>query len=63
MDFLPLALFLSLMLIFWRSRATLLPWGVAAAVAAITWHLLPAGWHVLLGALAGSLAGGFLDDA
>ena len=63
MDFLPLALFLSLMLIFWRSRVTLLPWGVAAAVAAITWQLLPAGWHVLLGALAGSLAGGFLDDA
>lgn len=63
MDFLPLALFLSLMLIFWRGPATLLPWGVAAAVATITWHLLPAGWHVLLGALAGSLAGGLLDDA
>ena len=63
LDFLPLALFLSLMLLFWRSKASLLPWGVAGVVAVAAWLLLPAGWHVLLGGIAGSLAGGFLDDA
>jgi len=35
---------------------------VAFGVALVAWLLLLAGWHVLLGGLAGSLAGGLLDD-
>ncbi|MCG8592832.1 MAG: AzlC family ABC transporter permease [Kiloniellales bacterium] len=63
MDFLPLALFLALLLMFWCGRASLLPWGTAFGVALAAWMFLPAGWHVLLGGLAGSLAGGLRDDA
>ena len=42
----------------WRSvREDLLPWLAAAAVALASSWLLPSGWHVLTGALAGGLVG------
>lgn len=49
--------FLVLLLLQWRGRGSLLPWGVAIVTALTVEAFLPAGWHVLLGALAGSLAG------
>lgn len=51
------AFFLALLSGFWRGRADLLPWGIAAATAFVLERVLPGTWYILLGALAGSLAG------
>ncbi len=51
------AFFLALLSSFWRGRADLIPWGVAAVTALILERVLPGTWYILLGALAGSLAG------
>jgi len=57
LDFAFTAVFLALLVGMWRGRSDLLPWAVAtlAAVAAHQW--LPGQWYILLGGLAGSLAG------
>jgi 4-azaleucine resistance transporter AzlC len=41
----------------WKGLADLVPWIVAAVVALVGSHLLPAGWHIIAGALAGGLVG------
>lgn len=41
----------------WTGRADLPPWLVAAGVALAGWLLLPPGWHIIAGALAGGLTG------
>jgi predicted branched-subunit amino acid permease len=41
----------------WRGKPSLLPWGVAAVVAVLGHEFLPGHWYILLGGLAGSLAG------
>lgn len=41
----------------WKGKASILPWTVAAATAiAATW-ILPPGWHVLAGGVAGGIVG------
>jgi predicted branched-subunit amino acid permease len=57
LDFAFTAVFLSLLVGLWKSKADLLPWIVAAIVAVITARLLPDKWYILCGALAGSLVG------
>ena len=58
LDFAFTAVFLALLAGLWRGRKSdLLPWVVAAAVAAAAHLVLPGQWYVLLGGLAGSLAG------
>ena len=58
LDFAFTAVFLALFAGLWRGRKSdLLPWVVAAAVAVAAHLLLPGQWYVLLGGLAGSLAG------
>lgn len=44
-----------------RGRSKLLPVGVAALVSVLGLHLLPQGWNVIAGALAGGLAGMLRD--
>lgn len=56
LDFAFTAVFLSLLLGLRRGRSDLLPWLVAAAVSYFTSRTLPGKWHILAGALAGSLA-------
>ena len=51
------AFFLALLSGFWRGRGDLIPWGVAAIVALVLERSMPGAWYILLGALAGSLAG------
>ncbi|HMK79875.1 MAG TPA: AzlC family ABC transporter permease [Xanthobacteraceae bacterium] len=41
----------------WKGRLDLFPWIGAAAVAVLGAHLLPAGWHIIAGALAGGAIG------
>ncbi len=58
LDFAFTAVFLSLLVGFWKGKADLVPWLVAAVVAVAAAHLLPGKWYILLGALAGSIIGG-----
>jgi 4-azaleucine resistance transporter AzlC len=41
----------------WKGRETLAPWAVAAATAVVASYVLPPGWHVLAGGLAGGIVG------
>lgn len=47
----------------WKGRASVLPWLVAAGVAVASAEILSGGWHIIVGALAGGLVGGWRDDA
>ena len=51
------AVFAALLAGTWEGRRSVLPWVVAAGVALLAERWLPSGWYVLLGGLAGSLAG------
>ncbi len=57
LDFAFTAVFLALLVGMWRGRSDLLPWAVAALVAVAAHQWLPGQWYILLGGLAGSLAG------
>lgn len=62
LDFAFTAVFLALLAGMWKGRSSLLPWAVAALVAVMTARALPStSWYILLGGLAGSLAGGLRD--
>jgi 4-azaleucine resistance transporter AzlC len=53
--FLTTVFFVVLLAGFWRSRADLLPWGIAAGVSILTYMVLPGTWYIVLGAVTGSL--------
>lgn len=57
LDFAFTAVFLALIAGMWKGRSDLLPWTVAALVAVAAHNWLPGQWYILLGGLAGSLAG------
>ena len=58
-----LATFIALLAQMWRGGRDVLPWLVAAAVAVVTARLLPGGgWHIIAGAVAGSLTGAARDS-
>jgi 4-azaleucine resistance transporter AzlC len=57
LDFAFTAVFLALLVGMWRGRSDLVPWAVAALVAVMAHRWLPGQWYILLGGLAGSLAG------
>ena len=57
LDFAFTAVFLALISGMWKGRADMLPWTVAAVVAVAAYQWLPGQWYILLGGLAGSLAG------
>ena len=57
LDFAFTAVFLALISGMWKGRSDLLPWTVAAVVAVAAYQWLPGQWYILLGGLAGSLAG------
>jgi 4-azaleucine resistance transporter AzlC len=46
----------------WKGLPDLLPWIAAAAVAMAGFYLLPAGWHIIAGALAGGVVGVWRHD-
>jgi branched chain amino acid efflux pump len=58
-----LPIFFSIMLIpLWRGGRRVLAWGVAAAVALATEHLVPGWWFVITGGIAGSAAEAFAAE-
>lgn len=57
LDFAFTAVFIALLVGLWRGKSSLLPWAVAAVVAVLGYEFLPGHWYILLGGLAGSLAG------
>lgn len=61
LDFVGTAVFLALLASFWTGRRDLLPWGVAGVAAVIAQALLPGSWFLVVGGLAGSLAGALRD--
>lgn len=60
--FAALAVFIALLVQMWRGGRDILPWLVAAATATAVARLLPGTtWHIVAGALAGSVAGAVRD--
>ena len=56
-------LFFILMLVpMWKSRADLVPWCVAGAVASLVWMIVPGYAFIVTGAVAGALTGAFLPE-
>jgi predicted branched-subunit amino acid permease len=56
-------LFFILMLVpMWKSRADLVPWCVAGAVASLVWMVVPGYAFIVAGALAGALNAAFLPE-
>ena len=57
-------IFFSAMLIpLWRGARRSIAWVVAGAVALVVQQLIGGWWFIVAGAIAGSVAGGFVDDA
>jgi 4-azaleucine resistance transporter AzlC len=59
LDFAITAVFTALLVGMWKGKSNLLPWIVAGIVAVAAAHWLPGKWYILLGGLAGSVAGAF----
>lgn len=57
LDYAFTAVFIALLVGFWKGKSDILPWVTAAAVALLASHWLPGKWYIILGALAGSFMG------
>ena len=57
LDFAFTAVFAALLVGLWPGRRGAAPWIVAGVTAIVAERILPAGWHVLAGGVAGTLAG------
>ena len=57
LDFLTTAFFVALLAGLWRGRNDLMPWLVSGVVASVMARYTSGTWYILVGALAGSLAG------
>lgn len=56
------AFFTAMLISMWRGLSASIGWVVGGAVALATDYLFGGMWHLVAGALAGSIAGGFIDD-
>ena len=63
LDFTFTAVFLTLLVGFWRGAAVLAPWVLSAAVALAVERLVDGPWYILAGGLAGSVFGASRRDA
>lgn len=61
LDFAFTATFLALLLGMWKGRGDLVPWLVAALTAILSARLIEGSWYILIGGLAGSLAGAWAE--
>ncbi|HMB89814.1 MAG TPA: AzlC family ABC transporter permease [Rhodothermales bacterium] len=57
LDFVYIAVFIALLVGLRKGPRDVVPWGVAAVVALVTERVLPGAWYVVLGGVAGSVAG------
>jgi 4-azaleucine resistance transporter AzlC len=56
------AFFVVMLVPLWRGARRAVPWAIAGAVALTVAQLVPGWWFIIAGAIAGSVAGGFLDE-
>ncbi|MFN3131257.1 AzlC family ABC transporter permease [Roseibium sp.] len=56
------AFFAALLVPLWKGKRQTVSWLVAGAVATTTWALVGGYWSIFTGAIAGALAGAYLDD-
>jgi predicted branched-subunit amino acid permease len=55
--------FFAVMLVpLWEGARRAIPWAVAGIVALVVAALIPGWWFIMAGAVAGGIAGGFVDD-
>jgi predicted branched-subunit amino acid permease len=54
--------FAAMLVPLWQGARRAIPWFVAGVVALLTYQFVGGWWYVLAGALAGSIAGGFVDE-
>jgi predicted branched-subunit amino acid permease len=54
--------FVAMLIPLWSGARRAIGWGVAGIVAVAAEQVLPGYWFVIVGAVAGALVGGFLDD-
>lgn len=59
LDVVMIAFFAALLAGSWDRKTTFLPWIAAGAVSVAAYWWAPANWHVIAGALAGGIVGGF----
>lgn len=58
-----LPVFFSAMLVqIWRGRRRAIGWVIAGIVACVAAQFIPGWWFIVIGAVVGSIAGGFFDD-
>lgn len=57
LDFLPTTIFVALLAGLWRGKGDAIPWLAAGIVGILVHRLMPGPWYVLLGAVAGLIAG------
>ena len=55
--------FVAMLVQLWRGPRRAIGWVIAGVVGLITAQLLPGFWFIVIGAVVGSVAGGFVDDA
>ena len=60
-DFAFTAIFLALLVGMWRTKRDALPWLCSLVVALLCADFIPGNWHIIIGALAGSLFGVWRD--
>src|SRR5476651_764416 len=56
------AFFVAMLVSMWRGTRASVGWAVGGAVAVAAYYLFGGMWYLIAGALAGSVAGGFIDD-
>jgi len=56
------AFFVVMLVPMWRGARAAIPWAIAGAVALLVAALVPGWWFIMAGAIAGSVAGGFIDE-
>ena len=56
------AFFTAMLISLWQSPRRSIGWAVGGVVALATYQIAGGFWHVVTGALAGSIVGGFIDD-
>lgn len=56
------AFFAALLVPLWKGKRQTYSWLIAGGVAAVTWALLGGYWSIFTGAIAGAVAGAYLDD-
>ncbi|HVX99781.1 MAG TPA: AzlC family ABC transporter permease [Pseudorhodoplanes sp.] len=55
--------FMAMLVPLWRGMRKAIPWCVAGVVALAVQKFVPGYWYLITGALAGSIAGGFIDES